>query len=85
MQAAREQTTVSPSSDYMDWEKDTETYNYDHFRTQHFLYDVKATVAGHGVQPGELAPDFSLPATEGTLRLSELRGKPVLLHFGSPT
>jgi len=85
MQAVSDQTAVRPSSDYMDWEKDPETYNYGHFRTQHFLYDVKATMAGHGVQPGEVAPDFDLPATEGTLRLSELRGKPVLLHFGSPT
>lgn len=85
MQAISEQAGMRPSSDYMDWEKDAETYNYEHFRTQHFLYDVKATIAGHGVQPGDLAPDFSLPATEGTLRLSELRGKPVVLHFGSPT
>lgn len=85
MDATREQTALRPSSDYMDWEKDTATYNYDHFKTQHFLYDVKATVAGHGVQPGDLAPDFTLPATEGTLHLSELRGKLVVLHFGSPT
>lgn len=85
MQAVREQAVVRPSSDYLDWVTDTQAYNYDHFRTQHFLYDVKATLAGHGVQPGEPAPDFELPATDGMLRLSELRGKPVLLHFGSPT
>ncbi len=36
--------------------------------------------------PGEVAPDFKLPrAGGGTLRLSELRGRPVLLHFGSFT
>jgi hypothetical protein len=85
MQAMGEPSGVMPSSDYMDWQKDLATYNYDHFRTQHFLYDVKATAAGHGVQPGELAPDFSLPTTEGMLHLRGLRGKPVLLHFGSPT
>lgn len=31
---------------------------------------------------GQLAPDFALPATDGsTIRLSELRGKKVVLYF----
>ncbi len=61
-------------------------YNFTHFRTKHFLLDAKITLAGRGIQPGEVAPDFALPqAGGGTLRLSDLRGAPVLLHFGSIT
>ena len=34
------------------------------------------------LQPGEPAPDFELPDTQGRLvRLSGLRGRPVLLAF----
>ncbi len=34
------------------------------------------------ITPGELAPDFELQDVEGKLvRLSDLRGKPVLLAF----
>ncbi|MBA2362795.1 MAG: redoxin domain-containing protein, partial [Chloroflexia bacterium] len=41
-------------------------------------------MTSRGIQPGEAAPDFELPqAGGGQLRLSDLRGKPVLLHFGS--
>jgi cytochrome oxidase Cu insertion factor (SCO1/SenC/PrrC family) len=61
-------------------------YNYDHFRPKHFLADVKRSQEGYGVQPGTEAPDFELEDTEGQrVRLSELRGTPVLLHFGSYT
>ena len=39
-----------------------------------------------GLPPGCEGPDFELSSTEGTpLRLSDLRGKPVLLHFVSYT
>jgi cytochrome oxidase Cu insertion factor (SCO1/SenC/PrrC family) len=61
-------------------------YNYEHFRTKHFAADFQGTLQGRGVQPGEEAPDFELTvASGGTLRLSSLRGRPTLLHFGSPT
>jgi thioredoxin-dependent peroxiredoxin len=34
------------------------------------------------IQPGEAAPDFDLPTSQGgRLRLSSLRGKPVILYF----
>lgn len=68
-------------------EKESATqYNYAHFRAKHLLQDAKRTAAKHGIRPGELAPDFELPRADGaSLRLSELRGKPALLHFGSFT
>lgn len=39
------------------------------------------------VEEGEPAPDFTLPTSDGESRvaLAELRGKPVLLVFGSYT
>lgn len=63
-----------------------EEYNYRHFRTRDVLRDAEGTLHRRGIQPGELAPDFELPRVRGgTLRLSALRDKPVLLHFGSFT
>jgi hypothetical protein len=65
---------------------DAEEYNFLHFRTRHILNDVVGTVQARGVPPGEIAPDWELPDTGGhSLRLSELRSAPVLLHLGSPT
>ena len=61
-------------------------YNFEHFRFKHLVNDIQATRAEHGIQPGAEAPDFTLlRAGGGQLRLHDLRGKPVLLHFGSPT
>ncbi len=63
-----------------------EEYNFEHFRAKHLLSDAQATIEKRGVQPCKMAPDFELPRVGGgTLRLGELRGKPVLLHFGSFT
>ena len=59
-------------------------YNYHHFRTKHLLTDAVKTIAGVGLHPGGLAPDFELPdARGGTWRLSAHRDRPVLLRFGS--
>jgi hypothetical protein len=61
-------------------------YNYRHFRTKHLLTEVVKTIAGVGLHPGSLAPDFELPqAGGGTWRLSAHRDRPVLLRFGSYT
>lgn len=61
-------------------------YNFEHFRMKHLVRDARRTLHEEGVRPGELAPDFELPRVDGgTLRLTELRGRPVLLHFGSFT
>ena len=57
-------------------------YNFRHFRMRHMLAELLRT----GLAPGSEAPDFALVSTAGTrLRLSNLRGKPVLLHFISYT
>ncbi len=65
---------------------DTETYNYAHFRTAHLVADARRTLAARGIEPGLPAPDFELPrAGGGSVRLRDLRGKPVLLHFASFT
>ena len=59
-------------------------YNFEHFRTKHLARDGKRTATNRGILPGEFAPDFELQqAGGGSLRLSSLRGRPVLLHFGS--
>lgn len=61
-------------------------YNFRHFRTKHLLGDLQATIEKRGIPPGAMAPDFELPRVDGALlRLSELRSKPTLLHFGSFT
>ncbi len=61
-------------------------YNYEHFRPKHLLADVWKTIRGEGLQPGSDAPDFEMETTEGgQVRLSELRGRPVVLRFGSFT
>lgn len=59
-----------------------EDYNFEHFRMRHMLAELLRT----GLPPGAPAPDFELPSTDGSrIRLSELRGTPVLLHFVSYT
>ena len=62
------------------------TENYEHYQRRHQLADFERTWRGQGIQPGQEAPDFELESTTGErIRLSALRGRPVLLHFGSLT
>jgi hypothetical protein len=61
-------------------------YNYEHYRTGHFLTDAWRLLRGEGVPPGHEAPDFELDSTEGgQVRLSALRGSLVVLRFVSFT
>ena len=67
-------------------QRQLDEYNYEHFRPKHLLADLWKTVRGEGLQPGSEVPDFELESTEGDrVRLSELRGQPVVLRFGSFT
>jgi hypothetical protein len=63
-----------------------EEYNFSHFRTRHLIYDAVGTLQTRGIPPGTTAPEFVLPRVGGGLvRLSDLRDRPTLLHFGSYT
>jgi hypothetical protein len=60
----------------------SDSFNIEHFRMRHML----AELLRPGLTPGVEAPDFTLTSTDGApLRLSALRGRPVLLHFISYT
>jgi AhpC/TSA family len=64
----------------------TDEYNFEHFRFEHFVWDLKQTLTKGGIRPGSPAPDFELPRVGGgVVRLRDLRDKPVLLRFGSFT
>ena len=57
-------------------------FNFRHFRMRHMV----AELLRPGLLPGSQAPDFELSSTDGErMRLSHLRGRPVLLHFVSYT
>lgn len=59
-----------------------EDYNFRHFRMRH----MAAELLRAGLAPGSQAPDLELEFTEGPrVRLSDLRRRPVLLHFISYT
>jgi hypothetical protein len=67
-------------------QRDEANYNYSRFPRYVLWADALRTVHRHGIWPGEPAPDFELPLPTGEyLRLSQMRGRPVLLHFGSYT
>lgn len=61
-------------------------YNYQHFWIKHLLADLWRSAGGRGLTPGVEAPPFDLESTDGArIRLSELRGQALLLHFASET
>jgi hypothetical protein len=66
--------------------KDEAQYNFAHFRRHVLWADAQRTIRRYGIQPGDVAPDFTLPLSGGEfLTLQQMRGRPVLLHFGSYT
>ncbi len=66
--------------------EDADGYNFRHFRRAHAWADARRTWNEVGLLPSQVAPDFELQSTDGqSVRLSSLRGKPVVLHFGSYT
>lgn len=59
-----------------------EDFNFRHFRMRHMV----AELLRPGLAPGSAAPDLELRSTDGTtVRLTDLRGQPVLIHFVSYT
>jgi hypothetical protein len=61
-------------------------YNFTHFERRHLVEDARRTWQRAGVQPGAVAPDFTLPLVGGgEFTLSRHRHQPVLLRFGSYT
>ena len=57
-------------------------YNYEIWSPSVGEFNLLKTVA----LAGEAPPDFTLPTLDGgTLTLSDLRGKPVVMEFGSIT
>ncbi len=68
----------------LDADEKSDNYNFEHFKTKILLHDIERTAKAQGIAPGELALDFELPEVGGgSLRLSDLRGRPTILHFGS--
>jgi hypothetical protein len=77
---------AAPDARAMAKQASPEEYNYDHFHPKYFLKDAKLAANPKGVVPGDVAPDFELRDTEGrSWRLSDLRGKPIVLITGSAT
>lgn len=61
-------------------------YNFERFTRAELIRDVQRTWHASGIAAGEMAPDLELPrAGGGSIRLSDMRGRAVLLHFGSYT
>ncbi|MBW3569620.1 MAG: redoxin domain-containing protein [Gemmatimonadetes bacterium] len=80
------EATMAPEARANELPNSPESYNYDHFHPKYLVKDAKLAAKPKGVVPGEAAPDFELRDTEGRLwRLSELRGRPVVLITGSAT
>jgi len=70
----------------LDQKLEAEDYNYEHYRPGHFLDEMRRMLTAAGVPPGEPAPDFVLPRADGgSVRVADLRGRPVLLQFVSFT
>jgi len=75
---------VASRIDELEARKPPEEYNFEYFTTSILIDDAKRTIFANGICAGEIAPDFELPKVGGgTIRLSDLRGRPVLMHFGS--
>ena len=91
MQTEVREPTISPYSTSLsrrvvEWLDPPRDFNYRHFRMRHMLAELVRGAADHVIAPGQPAPDFALEGARGEhVRLLDLRGRPVLLHFVSYT
>lgn len=70
----------------IEWLDPHSDFNFRHYRGRHMVAELLRGFCDHCLLPGTKAPDFELVSTSGeTVRLSGLRGRPVLLHFASYT
>ncbi|MBL8210965.1 MAG: redoxin domain-containing protein [Bryobacterales bacterium] len=78
-------TTAQEQFEQLCTREPREVYNFRHFERRHLWEDARRTRERAGVRPGAEAPDFELPGAgdDGLVQLSELRGKPVVVHFSS--
>jgi hypothetical protein len=84
--AVPDEAAASWSARLVEWLDPSDAFNFRHFRPRHMAAELLRTVRSDGILPGHEAPDFDLETTDGgRLRLRDLRGRPVLLHFGSYT
>jgi hypothetical protein len=68
------------------WLDPAQDINFRHYRLRHLAAELLRGYCNQVVLPGSQAPDFQLPTAAGELvRLSDLRGRPVVLHFVSYT
>lgn len=82
----RERVDRGRSARLVEWLDPVDDVNFRHFRMRHMIAELIRTGRSDGIPRGAMAPEFDLETTEGDrLRLSDLREKPVLLHFGSYT
>jgi hypothetical protein len=84
--ACMEQETVSELFSKMDNCQNAEEYNFEHFTRTILINEIKHSTRPSVLKCGYPAPVFDLEDTERKRQLlSNYKGKPVLLHFGSIT
>jgi AhpC/TSA family len=70
----------------VEWLDPPDDFNFRHFRMRHMLAELLRGASDHVVTPGEQAPGFLLEGVSGEhVRLADLGGRPLLLHFVSYT
>jgi thiol-disulfide isomerase/thioredoxin len=78
----RKPATQLKTADLIDRLDPPKQFNFQHFRMRHMIAELLRTKQRRGIATGQLAPDVELQTSDGkNLRLSDLRGRPVLLHF----
>ena len=84
--AGREKQRDCTPTNLVGWLDPRSDFNFEHYRLRHMVAELLRGFGDQFVLPGSEAPDFELTSTKGErVRLSQMRGRPVLLHFVSYT